>query len=129
MDECDVLLIIGTQLTTGLPSNMLGKALSNGATIIKMDTEVDLKDDKSAGMLHLKGKSGELLPRIVSELQSLQQEPTLPPLQKTLSELPQAPDASLPKPRTPEKLSGSPQQPLQGSPARAAVGSQTTFLA
>merc|ERR1719359_2796725 len=84
---CDVLLIIGTQLTTGLPSNMLRTALSTGATIIKMDTIVDLEDERSAGMLHVKGRSGEVLPRILSELRMLRKEPQLAPL----AELPELP--------------------------------------
>jgi len=78
--ECDVLLVVGTQLTTGLPSNMVNVAFSKGATIIKMDTIVDLSDEKSAGMLHVQGKSGEALPRIVSELRKMRQEPALAPL-------------------------------------------------
>jgi gamma-glutamylcyclotransferase (GGCT)/AIG2-like uncharacterized protein YtfP len=84
MEQCDVLLIIGTQLTTGLPNNMLRTALSKGTTIIKMDTIVDLADESSAGMLHLQAKSGEALPRIVAHMRKLLQEPELAPL-KSLS--------------------------------------------
>ena len=55
MDKCDVLLIIGTQLTTGGPRSMVRAAQSSGALIIRIDPEVDLKDDATAGMLHLQG--------------------------------------------------------------------------
>lgn len=81
---CDVLLIIGTQLSTGLPSTMLRTAMANGTTIIKMDTIVELADEKSAGMLHIQAKSGQALPRIVSELRTLQKEPALAPLSDPL---------------------------------------------
>lgn len=91
---CDVLLIIGTQLTTGLPSTMAGIALSSGATIIKMDTLVDLADERSAGMLHIQAKSGQALPRIISELRKLRQEPALAPLSDSLKIACAAPDLS-----------------------------------
>jgi NAD-dependent deacetylase len=111
MDVCDVLLVIGTQLTTGLPKNMVSTALSKGTTIIKMDTVVDLEDEYSAGMLHLQAKSGEALPQIISEIRKLQQEPALAPLR----ELPKGLDPVLSPPSSP--LSDTSAQPLQGSPA------------
>ena len=58
MERCDVLLIIGTQLTTGGPRSMVRAAQGGGAIIIRIDPEVDLKDDATAGMLHLQGTSG-----------------------------------------------------------------------
>jgi NAD-dependent deacetylase len=79
-DECDVLLIIGTQLCTGGPSMMVQKARSSGAIIIKIDPIVDLNDDGSKGMLHLQAKSGDCLPRIMAELKLLRKEPYLAPL-------------------------------------------------
>eukprot|EP00933_Yihiella_yeosuensis_P047504 TRINITY_DN4333_c1_g1_i1.p1 TRINITY_DN4333_c1_g1~~TRINITY_DN4333_c1_g1_i1.p1 ORF type:complete len:674 (+),score=146.36 TRINITY_DN4333_c1_g1_i1:43-2064(+) len=78
--ECDLLLIVGTQLTTGLPQRMLQTAKKTGAIIVKIDPLVDLEDPLSAGMLHLKGKSGELLPRILQELRALQAEQLPAPL-------------------------------------------------
>lgn len=80
MDKCDVLLIIGTQLTTGGPRSMVRAAQSSGALIIRIDPEVDLKDDATAGMLHLQGKSGEVLPGLVREVARLCKEPLLAPL-------------------------------------------------
>jgi len=78
--QCDVLLIIGTQLTTGLPSRMVSEARESGATLIRMDPLVDLADPKSAGMLHVQAKSGEALPKIVAELRALLKEPLVAPL-------------------------------------------------
>ncbi|CAE7865927.1 cobB, partial [Symbiodinium microadriaticum] len=80
METCDVLLIVGTQLTTGGPRSMVRAAQKSGAIIIRMDTEVDLKDDATAGMLHLQGKSGEVLPNLLPELSRLRKEPLLAPL-------------------------------------------------
>jgi len=77
----DVLLIIGTQLTTGLPSRMVSTAREQGTLIVRMDPEADLSEPSNAGMLLSKGKSGELLPRIVKELKSLLLEPLYAPLQ------------------------------------------------
>jgi NAD-dependent deacetylase len=80
MRGCDLLFIIGTQLTTGLPSRMVQEARKAGAIIIRLDPNTDMKDPSSAGMLHLIGKSGEVLPRLVSELRALsQEEPVFPP--------------------------------------------------
>lgn len=79
-EACDVLLIIGTQLTTGLPSRMVHLVRSSGAIIIRIDPLVDLTHANSAGMLHIHAKSGEALPAIAAELRELQQEPLLPPL-------------------------------------------------
>lgn len=45
-----------------------------------MDPLVDLADESSAGMLHVRAKSGEALPKIVSELRKLRQEQLLAPL-------------------------------------------------
>jgi NAD-dependent deacetylase len=115
-EACDVLLIIGTQLTTGLPSSMLRTALGSGATIIKMDTIVDLSDERSGGMLHLQAKSGQALPRIVAELRKLQQEPELPPLAVLPSSDAAAKSAAVPAVKTKRDLSAV-AQPLQGSPA------------
>ena len=55
METCDVLLIIGTQLTTGGPRSMVSAAQKSGALIIRVDPEVDLSDSSTAGMLHLQG--------------------------------------------------------------------------
>eukprot|EP00971_Amphidinium_carterae_P337352 6474110-Amphidinium_carterae.1 len=80
VEECDVLLIIGTQLTTGGPQSMVRNARESGAIIIRVDPSVDLADTSTAGMLHVEGKSGECLPRIVNELKMLQKQPKLAPL-------------------------------------------------
>ena len=61
MEQCDVLLIIGTQLTTGGPRSMVRAAQKSGAIIIRMDPEVDLADDSTAGMLHIQGCLGRIL--------------------------------------------------------------------
>lgn len=58
MEQCDVLLIVGTQLTTGGPRSMVRAAQKAGSIIIRIDPEVDLKDDSTAGMLHLQGCLG-----------------------------------------------------------------------
>eukprot|EP00928_Gymnodinium_smaydae_P070129 TRINITY_DN54055_c0_g1_i1.p1 TRINITY_DN54055_c0_g1~~TRINITY_DN54055_c0_g1_i1.p1 ORF type:complete len:631 (-),score=86.88 TRINITY_DN54055_c0_g1_i1:171-2021(-) len=110
---CDVLLIIGTQLTTGLPHSMVQTARKNGSIIIKMDTIVDLEDPKCAGMLHVQAKSGEALPRIIMELKELQKETVPAPL---ASVQPCTPPSS--KPGTPPK-SGARQ-------ARSSSSSTTT---
>mmetsp|Transcript_125275 Transcript_125275/g.267418 ORF Transcript_125275/g.267418 Transcript_125275/m.267418 type:complete len:657 (-) Transcript_125275:116-2086(-) len=79
-EACDLLLIVGTQLSTGLPSRMVQAAFAAGAVVVRMDPIVDLQDPQSAGMLYLQAKSGEALPRIVAELRSLREEPLLAPL-------------------------------------------------
>lgn len=78
--ECDVLLVIGTMLSTGLPNRMISEARKTGAIIIRIDPILDLEDPTFAGMLHLQGKSGDVLPRIVQELQALQEEEFPAPL-------------------------------------------------
>lgn len=79
MRGCDLLLIIGTQLSTGLPHRMVSEARDAGAIMIRIDPYLDLQDSGSEGMLHLVGKSGELLPKIVDELRKLRmEEPMLP---------------------------------------------------
>lgn len=78
--ECDVLLVIGTMLSTGLPNRMISEARKTGAIIVRIDPMLDLEDPTFAGMLHLQGKSGDVLPRIVQELQSLQEEEFPAPL-------------------------------------------------
>lgn len=120
---CDVLFVIGTQLTTGLPSRMISTALSSGAIIIKLDTIVDLADERSAGMLHLQGKSGEVLPRIISQLRKLRQEPSLAPL----VELP--PCSGNIDEIMVDGLSSSLLRPLQGSPATSLRRSSSTAKA
>jgi len=80
MEKCDVLLIVGTQLTTGGPSSMVRSARESGAIIIRVDPIVDLGDVSTSGMLHLEGKSGECLPRIIAELRTLKKEAACPPL-------------------------------------------------
>jgi len=97
--DCDVLLIVGTQLCTGGPSRMVQTASASGCIIIRVDPLVDLKDNTSAGMLHLQGKSGEILPRIVAQLKELKKEPLFAPLSQT-------PIAS--KPSTPPKAKNLP---------------------
>ncbi|CAJ1328801.1 unnamed protein product [Effrenium voratum] len=107
MKDCDVLLIVGTQLTTGGPRNMVRAAQAAGAIIIRLDTEVDLQDDATAGMLHLKGKSGELLPPILKELAKLRKEPLLAPL-KDGSKGSAVRTASTPARKEPERRAPSP---------------------
>jgi NAD-dependent deacetylase len=80
MKSCDVLLIIGTMLTTGGPARMVEMARKAGSIIIRIDTQVDLADSSSQGMLHVRGKSGEVLPRILAELRALRTEPRPAPL-------------------------------------------------
>jgi len=79
-EACDALLIIGTQLTTGLPNRMVQLARNSGALIIRIDPLVDLAQPSSTGMLHIQATSGESLPAIIAELRACQQEPLLPPL-------------------------------------------------
>eukprot|EP00933_Yihiella_yeosuensis_P001939 TRINITY_DN10318_c0_g1_i1.p1 TRINITY_DN10318_c0_g1~~TRINITY_DN10318_c0_g1_i1.p1 ORF type:complete len:668 (-),score=138.27 TRINITY_DN10318_c0_g1_i1:292-2295(-) len=79
-EQCDLLLIIGTQLTTGLPRRMVREAKEAGAIIVKMDPLIDLEDPISAGMLHLQGKSGEVLPQVLNRLRILQKEQLPAPL-------------------------------------------------
>lgn len=67
MEQCDVLLIIGTQLTTGGPRSMVRAAQKSGAIIIRMDPEVDLADDSTAGMLHIQGCLGRILAGHIQE--------------------------------------------------------------
>eukprot|EP00930_Biecheleria_cincta_P067945 TRINITY_DN5492_c1_g1_i1.p1 TRINITY_DN5492_c1_g1~~TRINITY_DN5492_c1_g1_i1.p1 ORF type:complete len:641 (+),score=118.51 TRINITY_DN5492_c1_g1_i1:113-2035(+) len=78
--ECDVLLVIGTMLSTGLPNRMVSEARQAGTIIIRIDPVLELDDPTFAGMLHLQGKSGEVLPRIVQELKALQGEEFPAPL-------------------------------------------------
>eukprot|EP00929_Paragymnodinium_shiwhaense_P005591 TRINITY_DN10777_c0_g3_i1.p1 TRINITY_DN10777_c0_g3~~TRINITY_DN10777_c0_g3_i1.p1 ORF type:complete len:708 (+),score=131.17 TRINITY_DN10777_c0_g3_i1:75-2126(+) len=80
VDNCDVLLIVGTMLTTGLPRRMLQMAKKKNATILRIDPEVDMEDPDSKGMLYLQGKSGEILPRVIEELKLFQKEPVYAPL-------------------------------------------------
>jgi NAD-dependent deacetylase len=103
--QSDVLLIIGTMLSTGGPSRMVEMARKAGTTIIKMDTQVDLTESSSQGMLHVEGKSGEVLPRIVAELRALQAEPRLAPLQEVSAKAGSSLAKSLPgtPPGTPPK--------------------------
>jgi len=77
-EACDVLLIVGTQLTTGLPNAMVRAVRCSGAAVLRIDPLFDA--DESAGMLHLQAKSGESLPRVIAELRELQKEPHLAPL-------------------------------------------------
>eukprot|EP00746_Dinoflagellata_sp_MGD_P163996 gnl/MRDRNA2_/MRDRNA2_92390_c0_seq1.p1 gnl/MRDRNA2_/MRDRNA2_92390_c0~~gnl/MRDRNA2_/MRDRNA2_92390_c0_seq1.p1 ORF type:complete len:601 (+),score=121.15 gnl/MRDRNA2_/MRDRNA2_92390_c0_seq1:68-1804(+) len=70
--NCDLLLVIGTQLTTNLPSQIVNKARLNDQTIVvRIDPLLDLEDVQSRGMLHLQAKSGEALPRIVAAFRGL----------------------------------------------------------
>lgn len=59
---------------------MVRMAQQAGSIIIRMDPLVDLADPNSAGMLHIQGKSGECLPRIVTELRAFMSEPFPAPL-------------------------------------------------
>jgi len=79
--NCDVLLVVGTQLTTGLPSSMVSAARKAGAIIVRLDALLDLEDHKFNGMLHIRGKSGEVLPRVLQELHALRQEALPAPLE------------------------------------------------
>lgn len=106
MERCDVLLIVGTQLTTGGPRSMVRAAQKAGAIIIRVDPEVDLKDDSTAGMLHLQGKSGEVLPDLVKEVARLRKEPLMPRL-AAMADLPPIPEA----PSAPAAASAAPSAP------------------
>lgn len=118
METCDVLLIVGTQLTTGGPRSMVRAAQKSGTIIIRMDTDVDLKDDTTAGMLHLEGKSGEVLPNLLREVSRLRLEPFLAPLAPP--PLP-SPVAS-PGPRAPSPApSPAPRAAARGSSTPAAA--------
>eukprot|EP00927_Polykrikos_kofoidii_P051786 TRINITY_DN45574_c0_g1_i1.p1 TRINITY_DN45574_c0_g1~~TRINITY_DN45574_c0_g1_i1.p1 ORF type:complete len:661 (-),score=107.08 TRINITY_DN45574_c0_g1_i1:71-2053(-) len=77
---CDVLLIIGTQLTTGLPSQMVSESRAQGKCIVRIDPFIEIVDEGLLGMLLLQGASGQLLPRVVAELRTLMAEPLLAPL-------------------------------------------------
>lgn len=108
-EQCDVMLIIGTQLTTGMPSRMVQCARSAGAVIIKLDPEVELNEPRFDGMLHLPGASGDVLPRLVQMIKELQQEPELAPLAVGASApVPTAPAASTPSARASLRTSSTP---------------------
>mmetsp|Transcript_11074 Transcript_11074/g.35086 ORF Transcript_11074/g.35086 Transcript_11074/m.35086 type:complete len:443 (+) Transcript_11074:1-1329(+) len=122
-DACDTLLIIGTQLTTGLPSRMVGAVRHSGGAIIRMDPSYDPED--SSGMLHLQAKSGDALPRIVARLRELQQEPLLAPLAAVKPVPKAAPKARNP---SPSRATSRASSTTRRSPSRAA-GSGTALRA
>lgn len=102
--NCDVLLVVGTQLTTGLPSSMVQAARKTGAIIVRLDALLDLEDHKFQGMLHLQGKSGEILPRVLQQLQELRKEALPAPLdleQSWTKALPQTPSIPAMATKTP----------------------------
>merc|ERR1719421_2715745 len=106
VQECDLLLVLGTQLTTNLPSQMVECAKTKGdALVVRIDPLVEFDDPKSAGMLHLQAKTGECLPRIVNILHRLLQEPLLPPLRAPVTKV--LAKAIAPKPAPKPKASVS----------------------
>merc|ERR1719313_1960065 len=79
--KCDLLLVIGTQLTTNLPSQIVNKAKLNDQTVVvRIDPLLDLEEAHSRGMLHLQAKSGEALPKIVAAFRNLSSEQIPAPL-------------------------------------------------
>jgi NAD-dependent deacetylase len=79
--KCDLLLVVGTQLTTNLPSQIVNKArLNNQTVVVRIDPLLDLEEVHSTGMLHLQAKSGEALPRIVAAFRNLLSEQIPAPL-------------------------------------------------
>jgi len=81
VEKCDLLLVVGTQLTTNLPSQMVNAGRLNSQTVVvRIDPLLDLDDVHARGMLHLQGKSGEALPRIVEAFRCLLSEPIPAPL-------------------------------------------------
>ncbi|CAK0843018.1 unnamed protein product [Prorocentrum cordatum] len=115
-EECDVLLVVGTQLTTGLPQRMVAAARSAGALLVCVDPLVELADPAFAGMLHLRDESGRALPRLLAELRALQAEPLPAPL------------AAAAGPRGPE-AAGAPAPPRATAPARAASATASASAA
>lgn len=81
VENCDLLLVVGTQLTTNLPTQMVNTAKLNSNTIVvRIDPLLDLNDHNASGMLHLQANSGEALPRIVAAFRDLLTEPIPAPL-------------------------------------------------
>jgi len=115
--NCDVLFIIGTMLTTGGPSRMVAEARSAGSIIIRVDPIVDLTESSSAGMLHLQGKSGEVLPRIVEQLRALREEPLLAPL----AQPPYASPLATPALRNSTRAAAAPASPASASLRQSAL--------
>jgi NAD-dependent deacetylase len=69
---CDVLLVIGSKVTNSLPKEVWRRASENKATIIKMDSTVELK--QQLGAHYIQAECSNALPKVVAELQRLLEE-------------------------------------------------------
>lgn len=88
VENCDVLLVVGTQLTTNLPSQMVNAGRLNSKTlVVRIDPLLDFDDGSMTGMLHLQAKSGEALPKIVAAFRELLAEPIPAPLADPLTRI------------------------------------------
>ena len=64
-ENCDALMFIGTTLMTNLPSKIVDSAIGRKIPIIEINTEPVGKKS----ILSLAGKSGEILPKILINLE------------------------------------------------------------
>merc|ERR1719446_1449098 len=71
--DADCLLIVGTTLTTGLPSSIVRTAKKRGIPILNIDP--DCLAEPRGDMLNLPRKSGAALPELVTALKALAAEP------------------------------------------------------
>merc|ERR1719159_2211357 len=69
----DCLVVVGTTLTTGLPSSVVSKAKARGIPIVNLDPSS--AEEPREGMLNCAAKSGEALPKVAACLAQLLQEP------------------------------------------------------
>jgi NAD-dependent deacetylase len=79
-DAADCLVVVGTTLTTGLPSSVVRKARERQIPIINLDPSA--ADEPREGMLNCAAKSGEALPKVAACLADLFKEPDLAPLRE-----------------------------------------------
>jgi NAD-dependent deacetylase len=76
-DNADCIVVVGTTLTTGLPSRIVHNALARKIPIVNLDPSA--AEEPRKGMLNMAAKSGETLPRIIEKLKALYAEPDLAP--------------------------------------------------
>ena len=74
------MVVVGTTLTTGLPSSVVRKARERQIPIINLDPSA--ADEPREGMLNCAAKSGEALPKVAACLADLFKEPDLAPLRE-----------------------------------------------
>merc|ERR1719504_312797 len=79
-EAADCLLVVGTTLTTGLPTRVVNSAQRRGIPVLNIDPEA--AKEPREGMLNLAAKSGAALPALLSALKVLHAEPDLPPLRQ-----------------------------------------------